>query len=100
LTAADYQVIWLLDMATAVAQIQLLAPDLVILDQEFLPIDIKSIGQNFKKLVSKKILKLVILSEQLTDDEKQYFFEQGIDDYLLKLMQPNYLLEKINNLLE
>jgi two-component system sensor histidine kinase/response regulator len=98
LTAADYQVIWLLDTSTAITQVKLLEPDLVILEREFLNIDIQFLSQNLKEMVGKKQLKLILLSEQLTDNERQYFSEQGIDDYLLKVMQPTYLLEKINSL--
>jgi two-component system sensor histidine kinase/response regulator len=100
LTAADYQVIWLLDTSTAIAQIHLLEPDLVILDREFLDVDIDFLSKNLKKMASEKQLKLILLSEQLTDNERQYFSEQGIDDYLLKVMQPTYLLEKINSLIK
>lgn len=100
LTAADYQVIWLLDISTAIAKVQLIQPDLMILDKELLDIDIEILSHNLKEIVLKKQLKLILLSEQLTEDERQYFSERGIDDYLLKIMQPTYLLDKVNSLIQ
>jgi two-component system, sensor histidine kinase and response regulator len=99
LMAANYQVVWLIDDSTAISQIELLEPSLVIVDQEFAEIDLEKIGQTLKQFHKTKNIKVVVLSSQLTASKWQSLSENGVDDYLLKPLQPNYLLQKISNLI-
>ena len=98
LTAGDYQVVWLIDGSIAIRQIELLQPASVIISRD-LP-DVGQISQALKELRTTKKIKLILLSSQtISSDDWQYFSERGIDDYLLKPIQPNRLLDKINMLM-
>jgi two-component system sensor histidine kinase/response regulator len=99
LTAADYQVVWLIDISIVTHQIKLLEPDLVILDRDFPDTDVQLLSREFKKINISKSMKIILLSDELTENESQYLLVNGVDDYLLKSMEPDYLLEKINNLM-
>lgn len=96
LTAADYQVVWLVDSVTAIRQIQLLQPTIVILDQQ-LP-DVYDLNQTLKQLQTTRSMKVLLLTNQITATDWQLLSEQGVHDYLLKPLQPNLLLQKIGNL--
>ena len=100
LTAAEYQVVWLIDPSTAIDQIQLLEPQLVILDRDLSELDIINVSQKLQKLKLAKAIKLILFSFQITEKEWQYFSSIGIDDYLLQSMPPNNLLEKIDTMIK
>ncbi len=100
LTAAEYQVVWLIDPSTAIDQIQLLEPQLVILDRDLSELDIINVSQKLQKLKLAKAIKLILFSFQITEKEWQYFSSIGIDDYLLQSMHPNNLLEKIDTMIK
>lgn len=99
LVAANYQVVWLIDDSTAISQIELLEPSLVIIDQEFAEINIEKIGQTLKQFHKTKNIKVVVLSSQLTSSKWQNLSANGVDDYLLKPLEPTYLLQKISSLI-
>ena len=100
LTAAEYQVVWLIDPSTAIDQIKLLEPQLVILDRDLSELDITNVSQKLQKLKLAKAIKLILFSFQITEKEWQYFSSIGIDDYLLQSMHPNNLLEKIDTMIK
>ncbi len=94
LTAANFQVIWLIETANSVKQIELLQPGIVLIDQDF-----KNVNQVSRLLKSSHRitnLKVVLLSEHISSAEWQTFSQNGIDDYLLKPLQPDLLLQRLN----
>ena len=97
LTAADYQVVWLIDSSTAIKQIELLQPATAILDQQ-LP-DVCEISQILKRLKTTKSVKVLVLSNQITATDWQQLSLHGVDDYLLKPLQPALLLQKVRTLM-
>jgi two-component system sensor histidine kinase/response regulator len=97
--AANYQVVWLIDDSTAIQQIGLLEPSIVIIDRESTQIDIENISKTLKHFHKTKDIKVMLLSSRLTDSQSQDLSAQGIDDYLIKPIQPTYLLEKIGGLI-
>ena len=100
LTAAEYQVVWLVDPSTAIDQIQLLEPQLVILDRNLPELDIIDISEKLQTLRIAKTIKLILFSDRIAEKEWQYFSSLGIDDYLLQSMSPNDLIEKIDTIIE
>ena len=96
LTVANYQVIWLIDTSNALKQMELLQPGLVIIDRDFE--DVTEVSSAIKQ--SHRIHKTTVflLSEFLSSQEWQAFSQQGIDDYLLKPLQPELLLQRIGNI--
>lgn len=97
LTAANYQVVWLIDSVTAIGQIELLQPTIVIINRN-LP-EVYHISQTLKKLQTTKSIKILLLSDKITSKNWQEFSQQGIDDYLLKPVQPHLLLQRISTLI-
>ena len=94
LTAAGYQVIWLIDSSTAIKQIELLQPGIVLVDQDF--DDFRYLGKTLKNSRKIKSLKVVLLSEAISSSEWENFTKSGIDDFLIKPLQPDVILQKLS----
>ena len=97
LTAAKYQVVWLIDSSTAIRQIELLQPTVVILSS--LLSNVNQISQTLKKLKTTQGMKILAVSQNMTASNWQILAASGVDDYLLKPIQPTLLLQKVGNLL-
>ncbi|GBF80562.1 two-component sensor histidine kinase [Aphanothece sacrum FPU1] len=97
LIAANYQFIWLTEGGSAIQRIDVLEPSIVILDQDLT--DAYKISENIKKTAETKSIKTLLLSDQISSKEWTKISQRGIDDYLLKPIQPNLLLKRINALM-
>jgi two-component system sensor histidine kinase/response regulator len=97
LTAANYQIVWLIDSMTAIGQIELLKPSLAIVDRN-LP-DVYYISKMLKSSPNTKTIKILLLSDLITSIDWQTISQQGIDDYLLQPIQPHILLQRVSALL-
>lgn len=97
LTAADYQVIWLVDVYEAINRIQLINPIIVILEQSHETLS--EISQNIKKRM-KKDLYLMVIKDKITGNEWENLSSSGVDEYLLKPLQPRVLLRKIAKIIQ
>jgi two-component system, sensor histidine kinase and response regulator len=98
LTAATYQVVWLIDANVSIEQIELLEPRILILDRDHAEIPIESIANTLKQLHTTKQISIVVLSSQLTAQNWQYLYDNGVNDYSIKPIQPTHLLNKIDTL--
>ncbi|WP_019507896.1 ATP-binding protein [Pleurocapsa sp. PCC 7319] len=100
LTTIEYQVIWLMDAAMAVNQIELLQPSAIIIDRDCSEIEVKTVAKaiNHKHLLNNT--SLVLLSDSLNNHEWQRFSRYGVNDYLLKSMNPTQIINKMNNLIK
>lgn len=92
LTAADCQVVWMIDGATAMKQIELLRPRLIIANLQ-LP-DLRSnqmihFLRDHPTLQGTKVLALT--AKTLPRDHTT----EGVDDYLMKPIEPYQLLDKV-----
>lgn len=96
LTAVGYQVFWLTDSATALDRIELLEPNAIVIDRDCLVEEIKNIRQEIVRRQKSARLSLILLCFQLTEPEWQDFAARGVDDYLLKSMNPTQIIDKIN----
>jgi two-component system, sensor histidine kinase and response regulator len=99
LTAAGYQVVWLMEGSAAVKQIEILQPLLAI-------VDINLMGMNGAELIGKlrktsptQHLKCLALIAQETPDTLTHILAAGANDYLTQPIQPEQLLLKITALL-
>jgi two-component system sensor histidine kinase/response regulator len=97
--AANYQVVWLIDDYTAIQQIELLEPSVVIIDREFSEINVEQISQTLKQLHTTKDIKIMLLCSHISAAKWKNLSARGVDDYLLKPVQPTNLLQKINTLI-
>lgn len=92
LTAAQYQIVWLIDSSNALKKVELLQPKLVIVDKELS--EHYHISRDLRYRKTTQNIKILLLSNQISYNE-----QNEIDDYLLKPIQPNLLLQRITSLL-
>jgi len=96
LTAANYQVIWLIDSTIALKQIEVLQPGIVLIDKDLDNVDF--ISRNLKQSRQIPQVKVILLSRHISSPEWETFAQNGIDDYLLKPLQPDLLLQRLSML--
>lgn len=98
LTAAEYQVIWLVDIPEVINRLKLIHPKIVILEEENQGI-LLSLAQQIKSDLSNDI-HLMIIKEEISGNEWDELSNAGIDEYLLKPLQPTILLKKVNKIIQ
>lgn len=97
LTAANYHFIWLMDGSKVFKKLELLEPSAVILDQDLS--EVLKINKSLKQLPETKETKVLVLRDEITSKEWTEISQMGIDDYLIKPIQPNLLLKRVNALM-
>ncbi|REJ57564.1 ATP-binding protein [Microcystis aeruginosa] len=95
LMVAHYQVIWLIDSVSAIKKIEIVQPSIIIVDRK-MP-DIYHLCHLLKKSRQTQASKVLILNDT-PEISVNFLGRHGIDDYLLKPIQPSLLLEKIRYL--
>jgi two-component system, sensor histidine kinase and response regulator len=97
LTAARYQVTWLLSAESSFRQIAMFEPDLLIID---LDLDAGTVDRSIDNIrKSSTISTLKILAIATKDEIVSPIGKRHIDDYLWKQVNPEQLLRKITKLL-
>ena len=87
-----------MDTAMAVSQIELLQPRIVILDQDCSMMDVKNVVHAIAHASLSSYTKVSLLCDHFEHDEWQKFTKCGVDEYLLKSMNPTQIINKINRL--
>ncbi|HEY9652114.1 MAG TPA: ATP-binding protein [Coleofasciculaceae cyanobacterium] len=95
LTAAGYQVVWLINGSTAVEQIKLLQPKAVIVDWQLLEMDGYEIIYHLRNTPATQQIKVLALTTATLGEEDAYNLSVGVDDYLPKPIEPDQLLHKV-----
>ena len=90
----DCQVVWLMDSAMGIEQIELLQPRIVIIDRECSTPAVKKLAQAIENKPFANT-SLVLLQEQLIESEWSEFAQAGVVDYLLKSMNPSQIIDKM-----
>lgn len=94
LTVKNYQVIWLVDSYPGIRQIEILQPLIVIIDQEISQGE--EMGKALKEFPKTSFIKVLVLKKSLKAISWQSFVKSGIDDYLVKPIDPTLLLRKVS----
>ncbi|MEO0836938.1 MAG: hypothetical protein AAFY16_13400, partial [Cyanobacteria bacterium J06642_3] len=94
----QYQVVWLTDSAMAIDQIELLQPRIVIIDQDCSVMDVKNVINAIAHTSMADDTKVALLGDRFEHKEWQKFTDCGVDEYLLKSMNPTEIINKISNL--
>lgn len=94
LTVNNYQVIWLVDSYPGIRQIEILHPLIVILDQE--NSQSEEIVKALKQFSKTSFIKVLVLRKSLKAISWQSLAKKGIDDYLIKPIDPTLLLRKVS----
>jgi len=95
LTAANYQLIWLSDSAAAMTQIEIIEPQIVILEQQ-LP-EIEQISKTLKNSPTTTGIKIIMLTNVMLTKDWELIYENHVDKYLLKPFKATALLEIIES---
>lgn len=98
LTAAGYQVVWMVEGSVAVEQIQLLQPVVLITDIQLPGMDGYELIRSLRRHPQTQRLKILVLTAKAMPEDRQLCLRAGADDYLTKPVQPEHLLEKISAL--
>jgi two-component system, sensor histidine kinase and response regulator len=96
LTAADYQVVWMMEGETALKRIEVIQPAVVIINTQFPGIDGHSIIRHLKRQPATQDIKILALISSNTLPEIEQCQAAGANDYLVKpIKQPEELFNKI-----
>lgn len=98
LTAANYQVIWVIEGSRIVHQVEILQPVAIILNHHLVSGNSHYIVDDLKRYVATSGIKVISLidANELEDDNLPSM--DGFDDYLVKPIEPPILLSKIQSL--
>ena len=99
LTAAGYQVVWIVEGSRAVEQIEILRPNAVILNVDVPDTNGYDLIRQLRQNPSTKRLKLVAMGQLSEAEGIQTCVALGADDYLPKPLHPNQVLQKITALM-
>jgi two-component system, sensor histidine kinase and response regulator len=97
LTAARYQVTWLLSAESSFRQISMFEPDLLIIDLNLDTAIVDRLIGNIRKSNTMSGVKILAIANQA--DPVSPISQQYVDDYLWKQVNPEQLLRKITKLL-
>jgi two-component system, sensor histidine kinase and response regulator len=97
LTAARYQVTWLLSAESSFRQISMFEPDLLIIDLTLDTAIVDRLIGNIRKSNTMSGIKILAIANQA--DPVSPISQQYVDDYLWKQVNPEQLLRKITKLL-
>jgi two-component system, sensor histidine kinase and response regulator len=100
LTTAGYQVVWMMETAVAVEQIQLLQPIALITDIQLPGMDGYELIRSLRQHTSTQALKILVLTAKAMPEDRRHCLTAGADDYLAKPIQPEQLLNKLAALLD
>lgn len=99
LTAAGYQVVWMLEGSTALDKIALLQPIAAIVDWRLTGIDGFELVSTLRQLPNTQSLKIILLAELTTPEERDRCLASGANECLPHPMEPEELLNKLFELL-
>ena len=95
LTAANYQVIWMVEASAAIDQIRLLHPMAVIVDAQLPAQGCINLIRRLRELPVTDKIKIIVLTPEEISKEHQRYLSLGADAYLLKSLKPEDLLRKV-----
>lgn len=99
LTAADFQVVWLVEGTTAVKQIEIVQPSLVITDIQLPGMDGYEVMNYLRHHEATQSIKILALTAKAMPGDQERCLQAGADDYLAKPIQAEQLVEKLANLI-
>ncbi|MFG6096398.1 ATP-binding protein [Leptothoe sp. ISB3NOV94-8A] len=98
LTAANYQVIWVIEGSRIVHQVEILQPVAIILNHHLVSGNSQYIVDDLKHYVATSGIKVISLMQAEDMEAEGELSMDGFDDYLVKPIHPPTLLSKIQAL--
>jgi two-component system sensor histidine kinase/response regulator len=100
LTAAGYQIVWMVGGSTAVMQLEVLHPLVTLIDTQLSDSDSYEIMRQIRQNPATKKLKVIAISPIDTPEERERCLQVGADDYLARPIAPEQVLHKVSQLLD
>jgi two-component system sensor histidine kinase/response regulator len=100
LTTAGYQVIWMIEGVTAVKQIEILLPALVITDIQLPGINGLEIIRHLRQHPVTRRVKILALTAKALPEDREDCLQAGAHRYLAKPIQPEQLVGEVIELLK
>lgn len=98
LTAANYQVIWVIEGSRIVHQVEILQPVAIILNHHLVSGNSHYIVDDLKRYVATSSIKVISLMDSDDMERGGDLVMEGFDDHLVKPIDPPTLLDKIQML--
>jgi two-component system, sensor histidine kinase and response regulator len=95
LNAAGYQIVWMLEPTMAIPQIEILQPFLVIANTWLSDKEGYDFIRQIRQNPTTKAIKIIALSPHISDENRQHSIEAGADDYLVKPILPEQVLQRV-----
>lgn len=95
LTAAGYHVVWIVEGSTAIKQIEILRPLLVIVDMQLSGMDGYEVMRYLRHSSIMQAVKIVVLTAKNIGESESHYLEAGADGCLKKPVEPQALLHKV-----
>jgi two-component system sensor histidine kinase/response regulator len=95
LTTAGYQVVWMIEGSSAIKQIEILQPLVVITDIQLPDMNGYEVMRYLRQSPENPNLKILALTAKAMAEDQALCLAAGADDYLAKPVQPDLLLDKI-----
>ncbi|MBD2257483.1 ATP-binding protein [Pseudanabaena sp. FACHB-2040] len=99
LTAADYQVIWVIEGSRVLEQVEVLQPAAVITSVNLLGSDGYDIIRALRRYVGTLDIKVLALTDGHTPDQEHTARKAGADDVLTRPIDPEHLLKTVTALM-
>jgi two-component system sensor histidine kinase/response regulator len=99
LTAAGYQVVWLINGSTAIEQIKLLQPQAVIIDWQLSGMDGYEMTHYLRNSPATQQIKVLALTTSNLLEDQEHDLSARVDGYLSKPVEPVQLLHKVTALM-
>ena len=99
LNTTEYRVVWLTNSAVALNQIELLQPEIIIIDQDCSVTDIKKVMSAIARIAPANNPRVALLCDRFEREEWQKFTDCGVNGYLLKSMNPAQITSKLESLM-
>lgn len=99
LNTVEYQVVWLTNSTIAVNQIELLQPKIIIVDRDCSVTEIKNVMSAIARMTPACNPRVALLCDRFESNEWQKFTDCGVNEYLLKSMNPAQIASKLDDLM-
>lgn len=99
LNTTEYRVVWLTNSAVALNQIELLQPEIIIVDQDCSVTEIKNVMSAIARIAPANNPRVALLCDRFEREEWQKFTDCGVNGYLLKSMNPAQITSKLESLM-
>ena len=91
--------VWLADSEMAIEQIELLQPEVIIIDRDCSVMDIKNVVNAITLVAPADRPRVALLCDRFEHNEWQKFTDCGIHGYLLKSMNPAQITRELEDLI-